>query len=666
MDLKVNQVFKTKDSENSFRILFINQTDNYVYVFECKEKISDCKMPTRYLLDETILKFNGGEFYLVDDEFIEDRDWKTLSDKERDKASKAYLLIKDIVENTDCYCKEFRWAKIKRKKKYASKKAIFNYLKKYWRNGMSEMALVPEFKNCGAPSVKRASRATKEVEQKIKSCYKKHVIESGYKTKVAFSHFINENPGCKNVISQHIFYRIGVSELTKAIRKIAKDGVRNFENNSQALTGRSIDGVLGPCHLYQIDSTKRDIKIISSYVKGWYIGRPTFYVVTDIWTRAIVGVLITLDKPSYIAAAHALLYSFTNKDILYKNLGLNAKEFGWSNCYLPNELVADKAELFGPKSDTIVKNLGISLGNTRAYRPYQKGNVEKLIDTIQERVVHLFKGKGQVDKKDDTKTAKDSSLEATITLRDLMEITFRTTDEYNNYHWIDKYPLTEEMIEDRVRPIPAELHKWGIMKGYGVEKVIPNRNLWLKLLDSKKVTPNKEGFRINGYDYVVKDEKYRELFQEVISGKILKQEIKFDPRNYKNIFWNYENEFIELRLRGKKDCEFDNIWSLKAVQENYNQLRKEHLDIELQVNVKNDNHFKSIINERVSSRKIEVKNTRAANYIEKKMEHEELGLFPNEIKSENEEIRINEIKPNLSSLDSMRLKSRDSIKQYNS
>jgi len=608
----------------------IDYHQDLVYLFECKSDLAKCGMPEQYPLDEVCDKFDKQEYFIIEDKFFNTGEFEELSQREKNLVVNAYGIIRDIVASKNCYSPDLRWKLIKKKLKFASKKVIYRHLKKYWRNGMCLMALAPAFANCGAPKQKRKSSITEDNQRKIIAHYKDYILRKNYTVRVAYSHFLDANVELKGIISESKYYRIGVNSTTKTKRKKAKNGERDFENNFRVLTGRSIDDIPGPCYLYQIDETTRDIKILSSYVKGQEIGRSTFYIITDVWSRAIVGILITLDNPSFDTASQALLYAFTDKRILYKRLGLEDYELGWSSCFLPKEIVADKAEFFGPKSEMIVKNFNLRLGNTVGYRPIQKGNVEILIDIVQERVVHLFRGNGQVYKQGEVKTSKDSSLEAKIILEDLIKITLITVDEYNNKHWIEDYPLSEEMINDLVKPIPAELHKWGIKEGLGEEKVIDEKVLWLKFLGSKMLRPDKDGFRLNRQDYVVKDEKYKPLYQEVYLGK-KKQEIRFDQRNYKKIFWVYKNEFIELRLRGKKDCQFKNEWDAKHTNLTYNELKKEQQALEDEVRTKNDSLFKSMIQDSQSTIRNQIKNSKQAKSIERELNHKNLNLLPNDL-----------------------------------
>jgi len=597
-------------------------------------------MPYSVSLEELNRMLGEKNLTVVDDPYIRHVNENDLSPKEIAIRDRAFKAIENIVNDWDVYHPVLRLKLVKaaRKKFKISKPTLYKWLKKYWRNGLNLNALLPDFDRCGAPNKERKSGTLDAVRAIARKGFKEFVVNTGgdysienarIKTNTKYK---SELGGKK--IQYHIFYLFGRCAFPDAPLRKAKVGDKKFDANERLLHGRSNDIVNGPCKLYQIDSTWRDIRIVSSLNPNQYIGRPTFYVVQDSWTRAVVGVLITLDNPSYIAAAHALFISFRSKEMLIQELNLGLEHLGWSNSFIPEELVADRAEFLGPKSDQIVKNLGIRLGNTAAYRPDLKGAVEKIIDLIQERARHLFEGKGQVSKEDGERTAKDTRLEATVTLEELYQITWIVVNEHNNFHWIDEYPLTSEMVRDGVKKIPAEIHKWGIEQNRGTERTRDEKTLWFNLMESKDVIPSRKGIRLNKQDYVPADEKGFAILENLICAPSVKAvQIIYDPRVYKNIYWVYNESFIKLRLRGKDDAQFTNEWEAVSNNETYNELKKESRELEEDQKVRNDSEIETIISknrEDQAKKKIVVSGSKSAKSLEREFNRAGINNVPGE------------------------------------
>jgi len=635
MNPTVNITLKDVSTGDILRVIDLNFRDDEAQLFNCLPRIKDCSMPYSIPLSELHSMINNKNLVLVEDPFIRYLREEELTEKViliRDRACNAVI---DLVKTEDIYSPVLRLRLVKAicKQHKISKPTAYKILKKYWRNGMNCNALLPEFEKCGAPAKERNCGVSQEVRALIRKGFKEFVIEKGYTIRTAYKetlrkHYQKEKHGKK--FKDHTFYLHGRSAFPDEIIKRSKNSEKGFESNERLLKGRSNDLVNGPCKLYQIDSTKRDIRIVSSLNPNQSIGRPTFYVVQDVWSRAIVGVLITLDNPSYIAAAQALFVSFRSKDLLIRELGLGPEHLGWSNSFIPDDLVADRAEFLGPKSDQIVKNLGIRLGNTVAYRPDLKGNVEKIIDIIQERVRHLFLGKGQVLKNDKERTAKDTTREACVTLNQLYQITWIAVNEYNNFHWIEDYPLTSEMVRDGVKKIPSELHKWGIQEKKGVERSRDEKTLWFNLMEAKYVVPNKKGIRLNKQEYVpAEDEGFKILQNLICAPKVKEIKIIYDPRVYGNIYWVYNEIFYKLRLRGKDDVQYSNEWEAVTTNEKYNEIRNQSQDIELDVGIANNTTMEKIISTN-DDRKQVARNSRSAATIQREFDRASMEIIKDE------------------------------------
>jgi hypothetical protein len=217
--------------------------------------------------------------------------------------------------------------------------------------------------------------------------------------------------------------------------------------------------------------------------------------------------------------------------------------------------------------------------------------------------------------------ATDSAEEATVTLEELYEITWIIVNEFNNAHWIDDYPLSAEMVRDRVKKIPADIHRWAIANNLGKERTIDQRTLYLSTLESHPVTPNRKGFRLNKQDYVPIDPKAFDMFENAINETVVKRtELVFDPGNYRAIYWKRDGKFHKLRLRGENDAVYGNEWEVLSANELYNEMKKEAQSTEQDVRNENNEEIEGRINDKKATGKRKTKNSRAGKAVDRAAE----------------------------------------------
>nr|WP_295130168.1 Mu transposase C-terminal domain-containing protein [uncultured Roseateles sp.] len=138
--------------------------------------------------------------------------------------------------------------------------------------------------------------------------------------------------------------------------------------------GEATDKVFGP-GFYEIDATHIQIQLVSRLTKSKLVGRPTVYLIVDIFTGVIVGYAVTLDNPSWAVAALALNNTFSDKGPVFQRLGLPYTSADWPCQELPTVLRADRAELVSNMGQTFPSS-GIRVEITEPYAPNKKGTVE--------------------------------------------------------------------------------------------------------------------------------------------------------------------------------------------------------------------------------------------------------------------------------------------------
>ena len=69
----------------------------------------------------------------------------------------------------------------------------------------------------------------------------------------------------------------------------------------------------GPGDRFQIDATSADIYLVSRFNRHRIVGRPTIYVVVDVFSGMIVGLYVGFEYPSWLGAMMALVNAATDK-----------------------------------------------------------------------------------------------------------------------------------------------------------------------------------------------------------------------------------------------------------------------------------------------------------------------------------------------------------------
>lgn len=618
MNIGQNMLFRFIDSEEIHRVILINNVEKKLYLYDCTA--SEKCFPMLFEIDSIVQKIKVKSILILDeDPYDINLEENQLSIKEKELREKAWNAIKDIAATEDILDPVLRNILVKTtmRKHGVSRPSVYTWLRKYWKHALNANALLPYYENCGAPGKERKSSINDKQRKAVKAQYKE-LIGKGMTLRDATRHF-NRKIVAKNKksyvrLKPHSFWYHGTKDLTNKEKAIIRHKEKCYNNDLRMLTGKSLDLVTGPCQIYQIDPSPSDIKIVSS-VDGRFIGRAYFYIIRDVFTKAYF-VFVTLHNPSYISACQALFHAFLPRHILQKQLGLEDFPIGKSCHSLCEYLVADRQEILGPKSDQIAKAFDMTIGNTTAYNPAFKGDVERAIRMIHDRLKSLFIGKGQINKE------SNSNEEACFTFLQLSQVCFMVEDELNNHHVLKDHSLNMEMIQDKVEKIPMKIHQWCQDNTNFQERYCNEKKLWLNLMERKQITPNRKGIKLNGYHYVPQNETDHSIMEQLIlANKKRPIEIVYDPRNYRQIYWVLDNRLAPLRLRGKHDPQFLNEWEAVYTLEDYKVIDAEGIEREELIKERNDDYLESsILVPQFEHKDPNLKNTKLARAIEKEIE----------------------------------------------
>jgi len=288
--------------------------------------------------------------------------------------------------------------------------------------------------------------------------------------------------------------------------RINPDRLRMSKSNyDKDLKGRSGDFVRpsGPGETYQIDATVTDVYVISQFDKfrNLIVGRPTLYSVVDVFSEAIVGILLTLAPPSWHGMALALFNAFRPKVSFCEEVGFKlTDERAWPMAVPCIKLFGDNAELNSELSESLHPDLGVTVLFGRPYRGDDKGLVEKSFDHFNKKIISRLPG--FVSKESNSRGVKDPKLSAAITLPEFYDRLIDYIIHHNNIQECSPQLLNKQMVADGVPPRRRDIWNWGMKNRPFTGRALPEELLYLHLLEKGEASVHREGVYFRKLLYV--------------------------------------------------------------------------------------------------------------------------------------------------------------------
>jgi putative transposase len=179
----------------------------------------------------------------------------------------------------------------------------------------------------------------------------------------------------------------------------------------------------------QIDHTVIDVIVVDERERR-PIGRPYLTVAIDVYSRCIIGMVVTLEAPSAVSVGLCLAHAGTDKRPWLESSGIEAR---WPMSGKPRQLYLDNASEF--KSEALRRGCeqhGIQLAYRPLGRPHYGGIVERLIGTAMQQIHEL---PGTTFSNPRERGGYDSDRKAALTLRELEKwMTLAVTNYHGTMH----------------------------------------------------------------------------------------------------------------------------------------------------------------------------------------------------------------------------------------
>lgn len=296
----------------------------------------------------------------------------------------------------------------------------------------------------------------------------------------------------KLLITKEKFYRAAYGDVT-------------YEKDFAPRSGVARDGVIGPSHRYEIDSTVLDIYVRYPYdTTGRYtMGRPIFYVVVDTYSTCIVGFYIGFSGPNWAGASEALVNACMDKVAFCAQYGIEITEDDWPCSHIPVEIAMDNGPEYsqGANLSLLQSMIGIQAAIYLAlYRGDAKGVCERKFGIFNGELVHFEAGSIIKETRREDSHASNHALWDLDSLKKVLiqEILYhnKTSDRLRLHNF--------DLSENQVGITPIAIYKYAINREMnGGRKTTSEDILKLRwaLLEELEATVDEKGVRLQGVYY---------------------------------------------------------------------------------------------------------------------------------------------------------------------
>lgn len=668
MEILCNQIYQDRDSNEKYRILYVNAIDKEVTII----KLSGAGLPYPINFLEIEFEIESGILTLVPENTTK-INMEKLTDAQKRKIESEWAIIKDFVQNIPyCYYGTERknFLTQSTKKLCVERMKVQRILHNYWSGGSIKAALIPDYHSRGnrtelekrgdkvlgrAPAKEDPLNDRKALKQKdilnIKIAIKRYYNKNNIRTltdvhKQMCEDFYTDKTTNK-LFSSYPTYRQFYYYALKFRNEVTRIGEKAYARNHRAVTGSSEKEAYCPGEKYQIDATIADIYLVATFDNKQVIGRPVLYFVTDVYSRIITGFYVGVEGPSWIGAMMALYYTFIDKVQLCEKYDIKITEEQWPCHGLPVSILSDNGELISKNSNNVVEELGIYLQNTSAWRPDMKGIVEQSFRLLNLSTLST-PGKIQPDFRE--RGAKDYRLDAKLNIKEFTKIVINYILLYNQ-RALKRFPQeSNDILQAGIKPIPIDIWNWGKINRGGTLRQMDDESIRIALLPKiEDVTVTTQGVSYNKNFYIcdtIIDEKW---MQKARQGETIKCTIKIDPRDTEHILLCLDDGSFEWCERtdaskGKfVNWFYEDLITLEIIQARMQAGMKTKM---LQNDIDYRKNVDEIIQEAVDNQKVtyleaetvknEIKNIGVSRSVEKQLKREDEKFTPKIEKNDKE------------------------------
>ncbi|CAI2051443.1 Transposon Tn7 transposition protein tnsB [Serratia fonticola] len=509
-------------NENLYRILMVKPGE-IVWI-----KLDDPKSVPEYVLELQLLA------WLDDERLFRHQDpYAHIHDQNPEYGSVAYLkrdnnlkIIQLIIIDERCFDTKVRAERVRQVEMagLASKATIYKILRRFWQRGQKPNSLLPDYKNSGKRGYSRSNsgstklgrarkygegegiKVTVEIEKLFRRTIEKYLMsQNSLQITTAYRRFLDlfvqyypdVLPENRPTLRQFRYFYD--REYKKPQRLVSQTHPNIYKKDIRPLISTATAQVMGPGSRYEIDATIADIYLVADDDSNKIVGRPTIYIVIDVFSRMVTGFYIGLDNPSYTVAMQAIVNACSDKVGICQRYDIDITLDEWPCAGLPDAILADRGEMMSHQVENMISGFNLRVESAPPRRGDAKGIVESCFRTLQAEFKPYAPGvvTGNRVKKHGE---RDYRLDAAITVSDFTQVILRTILFRNNHHVMEKYDRDAD-LPTAIPSIPLELWNWGMQHRVGSLRKVDTEQLRIALLPRKKSSFSVFGVNVWGLYY---------------------------------------------------------------------------------------------------------------------------------------------------------------------
>ncbi len=591
---RINDVYKRQDE--SFRILRI--TPHHIVWINIFSPTSN---PFLIEKKELINSIEENEAELIEDPFVDIALMKVVEGStQQQKRDTGMDLIKPLITHDHFFDPSTRFDLVKRilEQKKSTHQTIYRLARRYWQRGQIPNALIPSYQNSGAKGSKRIAKDKKLgrprkfmpgigalIDINIERLFRininkymltkdKHSLSYAYRKFSTMYHSLFPDVPDIEIPSIWQFKHFYEREFPKVAQLTARTNTIIYNKDIRALHSTVNTQVLGPGSRYEIDATIADIYLVSDSDRACIVGRPTVYLIADVFSRMVVGFYIGFENASYVTAIQALQIAMTDKVELCKQYDYEITSDNWPCIGLPDAILADRGELLGHQIEALEYSFSIRIENTAPYRGDLKPIVERYFKTFQAKFKPFAQGVVQPFK-EKKRGGSDYRLDATLTITEFKKIIVGSILTHNLTHQLKTYDRDIDMPTD-LPVVPIHLWNWGIQHRVGRLRQVSEKALRVALLPKTKATLSDLGLKVFGvFYYCAEIHQQGWMHRKKSISRPDTLQVAYDPSNAEIIYVFYQKDSLHYweaglapRSREFIGCSF---WEVQQVQQEQKQ-----------------------------------------------------------------------------------------------
>lgn len=506
-----------------------------------------------------------------------------------------------------------------------TRQTVRNYLKMYLTyNSIS--ALVRKHRTTKEKQLSEDQKNIRWAINKYVYSRKKHSLNTAYKLMLKEKYTDSNGVLAENIPSFNQFRYWYAKNKNYMNYYIGREGKTGFMREHRVLIGDHVQAFASAPGIGMADSTIVDLYIVSDD-RTKVIGRPVLTALLDGFSYLCLGYSLGWEGGEY-SLQSLMINAMTPKKEYCHKFGIEISEDEWPGA-LPGCIVTDRGSDYAGNTYGQLAELGMRIVNLEAYRPDEKGVVEKFFDIIQGFFKPYLKGAGIVAKEylERGSYFGDYKEKSCLTLKEFETILLRCIVHYNSKHILKNFPFTEKMLEMGIKPYSNCIWKYGLehLRGCNVLQDITKEQIILTLLPRTSGSFSRFGLKVNGLRYFCEG-----FFERCLKGG--KVTVAYD-RTDVSCVWLFEDgeytrfKLIESRYQGK------DLEAVLAMKERQKEMidREQHQSIQSEIDLVS--HIQTIKHNAITKTTPDVAGIRETRESERKKKHKnhakEAGLYGN-------------------------------------